>query len=123
MRCLTCWERRVAPLRSRPLPGGVTLYEARRFCARLKGLAGVADMPADAGLHLARTRAIHTFGMRFDLDLVWLDHDGAVVALDRAVPPRRHRACGRAVSVVEVRAGSGDTVATALRRQIAPYAV
>jgi uncharacterized membrane protein (UPF0127 family) len=40
--------------------------------------------------------------MRFALDLHWLDRDGAVVRVDRAVPPRRLRICLRARSVLEV---------------------
>ena len=43
-----------------------------------------------------RARARSTrFGMRFALDLVWLDRDGRVVRVDRAVPPRRVRALPR----------------------------
>ena len=46
--------------------------------------------------------------MRFALDLIWLDRDGAVVRVDRDVPPRRLRACRAARSVVEVAAGRAD---------------
>ena len=52
--------------------------------------------------------------MRFALDLLWLDADGQVVRIDRAVPPRRHRAAYRgARSVLEVNAGRGDAFAAA----------
>jgi uncharacterized membrane protein (UPF0127 family) len=46
--------------------------------------------------------------MRFALDLLWLDAAGAVVRIDRDVPPRRLRMCWRAASVVEVAAGQAD---------------
>lgn len=46
--------------------------------------------------------------MRFALDLIWLDKGGAVVRVDRAVPPRRLRLCVRARSVVETVAGNAD---------------
>jgi hypothetical protein len=74
---------------------------ARTFRERLVGLAFRRDAPAD-GLLLPRTRSVHTFGMRFALDLHWLDGDGAVVRVDRAVPPGRVRTCLRARSVVEM---------------------
>jgi hypothetical protein len=74
---------------------------ARTFRERLIGLAFRRDAPAD-GLLLPRTRSVHTFGMRFALDLHWLDGDGAVVRVDRAVPPGRVRTCLRARSVVEM---------------------
>jgi uncharacterized membrane protein (UPF0127 family) len=71
--------------------------------ARLLGLVGLSTLPADAGLLLPRTRSIHTFGMRFALDLLWLDRDGRVVRIDHDVRPWRVRACRGARSVVELR--------------------
>jgi hypothetical protein len=44
--------------------------------------------------------------MRFALDLHWLDADGAVLRIDRAVRPMRVRACRRARAVVEVGVGA-----------------
>jgi uncharacterized membrane protein (UPF0127 family) len=73
--------------------------------ARLRGLLGHRAPPAFA-LRLERCRCVHTVGMRFALDLHWLDEDGAVVRVDRAVPPGRVRACRRARAVVEVPVGA-----------------
>jgi uncharacterized protein len=78
----------------------VTIRIARTFHARLVGLA-LRRRPPDHALLLPRTRAVHTFGMRFDLDLYWLDAAGHVVRVDRAVPPGRLRACRRACAVLE----------------------
>jgi uncharacterized protein len=74
---------------------------ARTFRDRLVGLAWRREPPAE-GLLLPRTRSVHTFGMRFALDLHWLDAAGAVVRVDRAVPPRRLRTCLRARTVLEL---------------------
>jgi uncharacterized protein len=74
---------------------------ARTFRDRLVGLAWRREPPAE-GLLLPRTRSVHTFGMRFALDLHWLDAAGAVVRVDRAVPPRRLRTCPRARAVLEL---------------------
>jgi uncharacterized protein len=71
------------------------------FRDRLIGLAWRRTPPAQ-GLLLRRTRSVHTFGMRFALDLYWLGGDGAVVRVDRAVPPCRVRSCWRARSVLEL---------------------
>jgi len=71
-------------------------------------------MSARDGLLLPVCRSVHTFGMRFALDLVWLGDDGRPVRVDRAVPPRRARSCRRARSVVEVPAGQGEAIAVAL---------
>ena len=75
---------------------------------RLRGLSATA--PGEP-LHIPRCRSVHTFGMRLPLDLVWLDGDGSIVRVDRAVPPRRVRTCLRARSVVEAPAGTLDLTA------------
>lgn len=69
--------------------------------ARLLGLALLRDPPPCA-LLLPRTRSVHTFGMRFALDLVWLDGEGRALRVDRAVPPRRLKACRPARAVLEI---------------------
>jgi uncharacterized membrane protein (UPF0127 family) len=82
------------------------IAEARTPLARLRGLAWRDDAPG--ALHLPRCRSVHTFGMRFALDLFWLDAGGALVRVDRDVPPRRFKSCARARSVVEVRSAERD---------------
>lgn len=84
---------------------GLLVHEAVTFRARLLGLAGLRDLTAGHALRLPRTRSVHTVGMRFALDLIWLDADDRVVRVDRAVPPGRVRGCAAARSVVECRAG------------------
>ena len=74
---------------------------ARTRRARLLGLAGSGRPPPHA-LLLPRTRSVHTFGMRFALDLIWLDREGRAVRIDRHVPPNRVRACRAAVAVCEL---------------------
>jgi len=79
-----------------------------RGVRRLVGLVGRRDWPAGVALAIPRCRSVHTFGMRFALDLVWLGAGGEVVRVDRAVPPWRVRSCRRARSVLELRAGGAD---------------
>ena len=75
----------------------------------MKGLAKLDDMPETAALHIPRCRSVHTFTMRFPLDLIWLDRAGRPVRVDRAVVPGRLRTCLRARSVIEARGGTADT--------------
>jgi uncharacterized membrane protein (UPF0127 family) len=97
------------------LPGGLQLYLADSRRARRQGLARVDAMPPHWGLHLKPCRSVHTFGMRFALDLVWVGRDGRVRRVDEGVAPGRVVTCLRARSVVEARAGSGARFAAALR--------
>ena len=96
---------RLEALDGRELGGGLRVAEARTRAERLAGLARLDAIGPDEALHIPRCRSVHTFGMRFALDLVWLDRDGAVVRVDPAVAPRRVRTCLRARSVVETPAG------------------
>ena len=104
---------RLARLPARARPGGLVLHEAAGPRARLLGLAGLAGLPAAHGLWLPATRSVHTLGMRFPLDLLWLDGAGAPVRLDQHVGPARLRTCRRARSVIEVAAGAGGRWAAA----------
>jgi uncharacterized membrane protein (UPF0127 family) len=99
---------RLAALPGRTLGDGLRVAHATGWNARRRGLAGLADIDPREGLHIEPTRSVHTIGMRFALDLVWLGTDGTVVRVDRDVPPRRMRTCVRARSVVEVAAGRAD---------------
>ncbi|MDX6610103.1 MAG: uncharacterized protein QOF85_2028 [Solirubrobacterales bacterium] len=80
---------------------------AAGFLPRLLGLSHLDRVDAGEGLLIPGCRSVHTFGMRFDLDLYFLDGEGTVVALRLAVPPRRFAFCARARSVLEVPAGQG----------------
>ena len=74
---------------------------ARSFRERLVGLA-LAREPRVAALLIPRCRSVHTFGMRFALDLYWLGPAGDIVRVDREVPPRRVVRCRGARAVIEV---------------------
>jgi len=65
-------------------------------------LLGLAFWPPGEPLLIPRCRSVHTFGMRYALDLYWLDGDWDLVRMDPAVPPRRVRACCGAAAVLEV---------------------
>ena len=71
---------------------------------RLRGLAFRRRPPAEP-LLIPRCRSVHTFGMRFALDLVWLDGEGRTVRVDRGVRPGRVRSCKGAEAVLEVAHG------------------
>jgi uncharacterized protein len=85
----------------------VELPGCRRACvavgpwARLLGLAWLDEIPAGWGLLIPRCSSVHTFGMRFALDLDFFDGEGRLVRRVEAVPPRRVVRCRRAAAVLE----------------------
>lgn len=90
------------------------IAEASTHRARGRGLLGRTGLGDHEGLWLP-VRSVHTVGMRFALDLVWLDRDGRVLRLDGRVGRGRVRTCPRARGgVVEVAAGSGHALVAAL---------
>ena len=102
------YSERFAGLPRRALPGGLTVVQASTGKARRRGLARLDALPPDHALAIPWCPAVHTFGMRFSLDLIWLARDGSTVRVDRDVAPRRMRICVRARSVVETAAGQAD---------------
>jgi uncharacterized membrane protein (UPF0127 family) len=70
--------------------------------ARMLGLALLDRGDAGPGLLIPRCSAVHSFGMRFALDLYFLDAAGGVLAVRHALPPRRFVRCRGAAAVLEV---------------------
>lgn len=86
----------------------VRVLRVRSWLGRLAGLLGRRPPRLPVGIWLAPCRAVHTIGMRYALDLFFLDRHGRVVRVVSALPPWRLALCLRAVSVVELEAGVVD---------------
>lgn len=72
------------------LDDGRTVYEATTGAARLLGLAFMRRPPPPGhALLIPNCRSVHTFGMRFPIDVVFLDERGRTLRVERSVPPRR----------------------------------
>jgi len=81
---------------------GLELPVASTRLSRLLGLALLARDRAGPGLLIPRCHSVHTFGMRFALDLLFLDPGRRVIMLRRAVPAGRVVRCPGASSVLEL---------------------
>ena len=57
--------------------------------ARKKGLLGRDSVPDDYAMIIAPCGGVHTFFMRFPIDVVFVSRDGTVVKTCRAVKPWR----------------------------------
>lgn len=73
---------------------------------RNKGLLGRNHLPTGEGLWIVPCDAIHTIGMRFSIDLIYLDSKNGIKKLLSEVPPWRMSACLPAHSVLELPAGT-----------------
>ena len=70
--------------------------------SRLLGLAGIDREAAPPALLIPRCRAVHTFGMRFPIDIVFLTGEMAETSRRSALPPRRLASDRRASAVLEI---------------------
>jgi hypothetical protein len=73
---------------------------------RSKGLLGRTGLGPGEGLWIVPCEAVHTFGMKFAIDLMYIDRNRRVVKVRRAVRPGRISAAIRAHSVVELPPGA-----------------
>src|SRR5271167_2951353 len=73
---------------------------------RNKGLLGRKGLSPGEGLWIVPCESVHTFGMQFAIDLVYLDCDKRVKKVRNDVPPWRISACLSAYSVLELASGS-----------------
>ena len=97
------------------------LHTAFDSASRRSGLLGQAAWPAGSALVIAPCQAVHTIGMRFPIDVLFVDRDGCVVKARGSLGPWRMAAAWRAFAAIELAAGSvrdvlraGDQVRLAL---------
>ena len=74
----------------------------------MRGLLGRKELPSGEGILLKPSGSVHTFFMRFPIDVVFLDRELRVVAIAPDVPPWRMRGARGAKAVVELRAGEAS---------------
>jgi len=83
---------------------------ATGFFERLRGLLGRSEMRDGAAMVIERCGSVHTVGMRFPIDLVFLDKDWKVVCVKRDVKPGRPMVFGGVLAnrVIESSTGGLD---------------
>jgi uncharacterized protein len=97
---------------------------------RMRGLLGRRQLDPGEGIVLRPSWSVHTFFMRFAIDVVFVDADQVVVKVVGNLRPWRTATCRGARDVVELRAGeaarlglaTGDRLAWAARSGSPPAA-
>jgi uncharacterized protein len=82
------------------------LLTAFDSASRRQGLLGRDSLADGTALVIAPSNAVHTFFMRFAIDVAFVRRDGRVLKVRRAVRPWRLTASLRAFAVIELPAGS-----------------
>jgi uncharacterized membrane protein (UPF0127 family) len=81
--------------------------------SRRTGLLKHDTLPAGDALVIAPCGAVHTFFMRFPIDLVFVDRDGRVLKTRERVAPWRVAGSLRAFATIELPAGTLERTKTA----------
>jgi uncharacterized membrane protein (UPF0127 family) len=80
--------------------------------ARRTGLLKRKSLESGEGLWIVPCESVHTFFMKFPIDLVYLDRRRKVRKVRHAVPPWRLSACLTAHSILELPAGTAAATGT-----------
>lgn len=92
---------------------GSSIRPADTFWRRLSGYLGRRPPTQGEGLLLSPCDAIHTMGMAFDLDVIFLDETGQVLRIIRGLKPWRiTKKIPGARHVLEVPPGTVDETGT-----------
>jgi uncharacterized protein len=92
---------------------------AASMWTRMRGLLGHAPLLTGEGLLLKGEKAIHSIGMSFAIDALFLDRNGRVIYLmPLMLPMRTSPMVWQAQDVLELPAGRIDATGTALGDEI-----
>ena len=92
--------------RTREILLGDKVRTAGSFLSRLAGLLGTDAIADGEGLWIVPCRGVHTVGMRYPIDVAFLDARGVVVGILEGLPPNRvGRAFRGARGALELRSG------------------
>lgn len=94
-------------LRSEPFEHVVatTLETAFDSSSRNRGLLGRSTLAEGTAFILAPCSLVHTFGMRFPIDICFVARDGCVLSVQHSVKPWRVAGCLGAFAALEFPAG------------------
>jgi uncharacterized membrane protein (UPF0127 family) len=98
---------------------GDAVREADTFLSRVQGLLGKTSLSEGEGLWIVPCNSIHSFGMRFKFDAIFLDSGKKVVGLYRQFRKNRiSRIFWNARGVLELPAGTIERTGTEVGDEI-----
>lgn len=81
------------------------VYLADSFLSRTRGLLFRPCPQLGSGLLITRCSSIHTVGMGYGIDVVFLDRSNVIARIHHDVKPWRMRMCNKASKVLELGGG------------------
>jgi uncharacterized membrane protein (UPF0127 family) len=85
----------------------IKIITAKSFAARFIGF--MFKKPKNYAIVFNNCKSVHTFFMRFNLDIIYLNRDNEIVKIIKEVKPYRFTLpCKNAVSILEIPSGLID---------------
>ncbi|MCI2257073.1 DUF192 domain-containing protein [Domibacillus sp. PGB-M46] len=93
---------------------------AYRFWSRFKGLMLTKNMPDNLALHISPCPSIHTFFMRYPIDVLYLNNRKEIVGTEESlVPGKIGKRFSKTESVIELPAGRIKDTSTTVGQTVA----
>lgn len=83
----------------------ITIFSTENVFERTGGLLKLPSLKENQGLLIKKCNSVHTFGMKYSLDIVYLNRHLKVVKLVENMKPKRMSLCLRAKHTLEMLAG------------------
>ena len=82
------------------------IIHANTYTRRLKGLMGTKALPVDTGLLLEPCNSVHTWHMKYPIDVIYLSSQDQVLHIEPSMPPNTWgKRVKNAAKVLEINAG------------------
>ncbi|WP_075036898.1 DUF192 domain-containing protein [Halobacillus dabanensis] len=96
------------------------LQTAYTFWSRLRGLMMTKSIPDNYGLHIAPCPSIHTFFMKYSIDVIYLNERKEIIGTEENLSPGRlGKRFSEAESVIELPAGGIKKVSITVGQTLA----
>jgi uncharacterized protein len=83
----------------------LSLSVADRTLPRLRGLLGTDKLNENQGLWIMACGSVHTFGMRYAIDVLYLNRQHTILKVVQQLLPNRLSGCLKASQVIELAGG------------------
>lgn len=84
------------------------VYKTTNFIERMKGLLGSQKLSFNEGLLITPCSSVHTFGMRYTIDVLFLDNELTIIKMVKSLKPWRMAASNASNMVLELADNSID---------------
>lgn len=91
---------------------------AETVADRIKGLLGTSQLPLGCGLLLRPCHSIHTIGMAYAIDVLFLDWDYNVLKVVGDLRPMRAASCWAGEMALELPAGTAARTGTQVSHRL-----